>query len=543
MKRILLLALALILALLCFACGKRDGEKENNAPETEDASANAKIIGWMTYGYDKIVANVDPKAEEGNTFTIYLAKGETEGAQACVYSDTELKGNTFVLVSGNTEVITPTFYTTERTHTIRRRDWPDSLIPDRGKTVDIEAEQVLTFYVDFATTKDTPAGDYEFVYDLKNKNGKTLKTFTFKLHVWDFALPEDKTFATSFGINSTHAARFQSYYQQYYDSLLKHGISGTSLPFDILDEKADAYMSDPRVTSFAVPCHSEITDDMLLKYYEKLKSNPVWFEKAYFYPIDEPSDMAQLNEYKAHVERLNRLCPGIGVIAPYYKNIDVGGRKDQTTFMDECGTTLWCPKLNFWDDKNVYNTSDGNSPNYTGESFADRMKAMQESGDIVWTYVCNDPIDPYAQLFIDTEGVNQRAMFWQIYQRDCTGFLYWGTTAWGYRDYKNIDPWQTSYNGVGDGNGSPVYGEGFLFYPGVKLGWHLPVESIRLKIVRDGVEDIEMFYLAEEVLGKDWLVNKSMEVTDSLTTYCDDATFDKVRIEIGNALEAALAGK
>ena len=541
MKRLLLVLLALILALSCFACGKKDGKDKNDVPETEEPASKANIVGWMTYGYDKILANVNPKAEEGNTFTVYLAKGETEGAQACVYSDTDLKGNTFELVSGNTEAISWVYYTTERVHTIKRKDWPDSLMPDKGKGFDITAEQVLTVYVDFTTTKDTPAGDYEFVYDLKAKDGKVLKTFTFKLHVWDFAIPEDRTFATSFGINSTHAARFQSHYQQYYDSLLKHGISGTALPFDILDSQADAYMSDPRVTSFSVPCHSEITDEKLLQYYEKLKSNPVWFEKAYFYPIDEPSDMEQLNQYKAHVERLNRLCPGIGVIAPYYKNIKTGTNQDQTAFMDECGTTLWCPKLNFWDDKNVYGGE--NSPNYTGKTFEQRMKEMQESGDIVWTYVCNDPIDPYAQLFINTEGVNQRAMFWQIYQRDCTGFLYWGTTAWGYRDHGNIDPWKTSYNGVGDGDGRPVYGEGFLFYPGIKVGWYLPVESIRLKICRDGIEDIEMFYLAEELLGEDWLKEKSREVTATLTTYCDDATFDKVRIEIGNALEAALKNK
>jgi hypothetical protein len=166
----------------------------------------------------------------------------------------------------------------------------------------------------------------------------------------------------------------------------------------------------------------------------------------------------------------------------------------------------------------------------------------------MWTYVCNDPNNPYAQLFLDTDGVVQRLMFWQIYQRDIEGFLYW-SVCW----YHNNEPWADGGNGVlvvddpwenaksiTDGDGIPVYGEGWLLYPGVPVGYGGACPSIRAKIVRDGVDDIEMFYLAEKYLDKDWIVEKTKEGTPTLTEYVNGDKYASLRIEIGNALEAAM---
>ena len=49
-----------------------------------------------------------------------------------------------------------------------------------------------------------------------------------------------------------------------------------------------------------------------------------------------------------------------------------------------------------------------------------------------------------------------------------------------------------------------------------------------------------MFYLAEKYLDKEWLMAKTKEGTPSLTEYVDGDKFASLRIEIGNALEAAL---
>lgn len=47
-------------------------------------------------------------------------------------------------------------------------------------------------------------------------------------------------------------------------------------------------MSDPRVTAFCIPYPED--DEKLLAYWEKVNSDPKWAEKAYFYPVDEPTN-------------------------------------------------------------------------------------------------------------------------------------------------------------------------------------------------------------------------------------------------------------
>ena len=168
----------------------------------------------------------------------------------------------------------------------------------------------------------------------------------------------------------------------------------------------------------------------------------------------------------------------------------------------------------------------------------------------MWAYVCNDPNNPYAQLFLDTDGVVQRLMFWQCYQRDIEGFLYWSACWYQYKDGNDPwdedggrmvleDPWESGKS-ITDGDGIPVYGEGWLLYPGSQVGFGGACSSIRAKIVRDGVDDIEMFYLAEKYLDNNWIMEKTREGTPTLTTYSSGDKYASLRIEIGNALEAAI---
>jgi hypothetical protein len=152
-------------------------------------------------------------------------------------------------------------------------------------------------------------------------------------------------------------------------------------------------------------------------------------------------------------------------------------------------------------------------------------------------------------MFIDTEGANQRLMFWQMYQRDINGFLYWCVNYYGYKEGPHPpegttvhmqDPWKTVNTKIPNDLGKVIYGCGFLFYPGSDVGVSGAVPSIRAKIVRDGCDDIELLYLAEKYLGASWLKDKTREGTPDLTTFVKGDKFEELRIEIGNALEAAM---
>jgi hypothetical protein len=209
---------------------------------------------------------------------------------------------------------------------------------------------------------------------------------------------------------------------------------------------------------------------------------------------------------------------------------------DQTNHMYN-NSGIWCPKLCLWDDDQAY--SEFSKYFRPKESYADRMEAKRTEGTELWTYVCNDPDDPYSQLFVDTLGTNQRLLFWQIYQRNISGFLYWGTNKWvDYHDYSSlIDPWESLDNGLKDGKGNKVIGEGNIFYPGAPVGADGPLPSLRLIYVRDGCDDIELMYLAEKHLGKDWVKEKIGGATSSLTSFSDSDTLAAIREELYKEIE------
>jgi hypothetical protein len=83
-------------------------------------------------------------------------------------------------------------------------------------------------------------------------------------------------------------------------------------------------------------------------------------------------------------------------------------------------------------------------------------------------------------------------LFWQQMLYHVTGSLYWSTTYWPKRE--NGGPWTEprQYDAAN--------GDGFLLYPALE-GAAGPVASIRLKNVRDGIEDYALLRLLRNRLG------------------------------------------
>ncbi|MBO5039606.1 MAG: DUF4091 domain-containing protein [Clostridia bacterium] len=544
MKKITSVILLLCTALSLASCGG------SNKPTGGD-NKPANFKAWAFHSFEKTVVNIAPKGALNTDYTVYLCKGESEGCQVAVYSDKAIENATLTKKSGGADNIEVSVYSMNRTHKIVKKYYTDSLIPYKGKAIDVEARVILPFMIEFKTNENTEAGEYKYVYEFKDESGKVLATYNITVHVWEFELPKEKTFATSANIRSDFIAHFGVYneetYAAWYEMLLDHNMSAYRIPYGIFDPRGEKYMSDPRVTSFIVSIPTDkdnnILVDELAKIRARLKENPEWLKKAFFLPLDEPHTVEQLAKLREWEKQLTALCPEIEIMAPYYTNIQIGEGRDQTDDMAEY-TDLWCPKLCLWDDAESY----GEFLDYTpSKSFEERMNEQIAKGDRMWSYVCNDPDDPYAQLFIDTDGVNQRLMFWQMYQRDVEGFLYWAVNYYGYKsnsdsedDVTPYNPWEISNPNMTDGDGRRVYGDGYLFYPGSEVRAGLACSSIRAKIVRDGIDDIELFYLAEKYLDKDWIVNKTKEGTPTLTSYSTSDKFAALRIEIGNALEEAM---
>jgi len=406
-----------------------------------------------------------------------------------------------------------------------RMNYPDALVPFSQGTFSIEeGGENNPFYIKLYASAGTPPGEYVSTITISGADGAPQCVFHVSARVWAFTLPVTPSCETAMGISGYSIAakhgvdpsgpQAAQLYEKYYESLLEHKISPYNIPVDILSSEADAYMSDPRLTSFCIPYDAD--DTRLAALYNKVQSNPGWDAKAYFYPIDEPSTAAAYEQYAAITARLARVCPGYNMVTPFYvyKFTD-SGREYNSLVMQNGRSNIIC----------------AGSSLYDAEGFAQEAAGRAAAGDKNWWYVCCGPQGDYCNLFIHWEGIRHRILFWQ--QKDCnvTGLLYWCTTYWN--DIQ--DPWSESL--TTPWTGDSAFGDGSLMYNGNKIGIDGPVSSLRLEAVTDGIEDYEYLTMAQNQFGDGYTSDAIAKVTASLTDYTySDTVFERARYAIGSDL-------
>lgn len=411
-----------------------------------------------------------------------------------------------------------------------RMNYPDALIPFTQETFSIPDGGLNNpFYIRLYAPEDTPAGEYFSTITVGGSDGSEQCIFRICVRVWAFALPVKPSCETAMGISGYSIAvkhgvdpsgpQAAQLYKKYYEMMLEHKISPYSIPLDILSSEADAYMSDERLTSFCIPYVSD--DERLAALYNKVRSNPAWAAKAYFYPIDEPSSAAAYEQYAAITDRLARVCPGYNMVTPFYiyKFTD-GGREYNSLVMQNGRSNIICAVSNLYD-------TDG---------FAQEVARRTATGDKSWWYVCCGPQVDYCNLFIHWEGIRHRILFWQQKERNVSGLLYWCTTYWN----DVADPWSEAL--TTPWTGDSAFGDGSLMYNGNKIGIDGPVSSLRLEAVTDGIEDYEYLTLAQNRFGRSYTQEAIAKVTASLTDYTySDTAFNRARYDLGCDLSAAAA--
>ena len=101
----------------------------------------------------------------------------------------------------------------------------------------------------------------------------------------------------------------------------------------------------------------------------------------------------------------------------------------------------------------------------------------------------------WPSYMVDSPAMHQRIMPWLTWKYRMDGELYFHTIF----AYSKTDPWRTQYLFGGNGDGT-------LFYPGraqvIGGRTDIPIESLRLKFIREGYEDYEYLRLAEVAVGR-----------------------------------------
>jgi hypothetical protein len=145
---------------------------------------------------------------------------------------------------------------------------------------------------------------------------------------------------------------------------------------------------------------------------------------------------------------------------------------------------IWCPLFSL----------------HRQESAAQR----QALGESVWTYtaLCQGPPTPW--WHVDFPLLNYRVPAWMAWRDRMTGLLYWGGMSY----WRQVDdPWAQAPFYTGSGSlqqgekGIVFHGEGSLVYPARAVGYDGIVPTIRLKALRDAIEDYEYLAILQR-LGK-----------------------------------------
>ena len=399
--------------------------------------------------------------------------------------------------------------------------WPDPLLPVRQFDVPPGFTQPIWITVHAPPT--TPAGVYSGSLTVR-VDGQEAKRVDVVAEVYRFDLPRESHLKTAFALMDGFLERVYGaplrpeQRQRYGDFVLEHrlnpdDISRTAPPaledlrhyrdrglnafnvLNLVEERGQRpWVCFSELPTYTPQFKAQLTN-RLDPYMAALRKENL-LPKAYVYTFDERGKefFPIIREYFG---LMKQRYPGIHTLTTAYV-------PQNPKAMRELNVDWNCPVTS------VYRLAD-----------ADRCRA---AGFQVWSYLCCGPRYPYANWMADDPLIEARILWWQAFHQKLDGFLYWGLNIWDRpENARPIRPEQgplLDWSITSDlGNGTPLYGDGRLIYPGTNG----PIGSIRLANIRDGLEDYEYLWLLAQRTGATETARQAcLPVTDSLTHFTRD---------------------
>ena len=521
-------AVAACSALTAFSCSGKD---VLNSSLSSEPSFKAVRSTWS------VEKTEDAGAYENlSALNFSAAKGETEGAQFFVRSETDIKdyeiyssdlscGNS-VISADNVDIYAEIFtLLSESVLFVGSRGagyYPDCLIPtgvlkNNGENV-VKAGENQGFWVDVNVPEDAESGEYKGV--LTFKAGDYEKKINVNLTVFGFTMPESPALKTCYLIwndwlMDTELDNTSEKHRAYYETMLKYNVQGYSFPtanvaefVEYLTERYDG-LNCYGIPYKAVDRYTNDWDYMFGYMYaigeQCLKDGKNYFDKAYYY-LDIFYDEATSFSWRS--EQLLRIIDETDAMeesviaalenaygAPFaYADTVRGLRHAITTekYIDD--VPEWHGKLNFY------------VQNYSGLKTSveiEKYRELIESGDYeIFTYATELNDYPNPAVNISDYPITGRDVYWFDYALGVDGELYWCTncnvlctSVQGMRYATIYDPYtQATHDGVSNGGG-------YYLYPGIRYGSDEPFPSMRLAVKRDGIDDYTYMSLLNDRYG------------------------------------------
>ncbi len=471
------------------------------------------VAVWTAHSAEKVFKDAAPVTSRPAVLELRAGRGEVEAGQIVIRSKeaTRLDSASVSKLAaadgkpfeGAVELLQVVYVRWPKA----TKDYPDAL-PPLKTPLELKADECQPIWVSISVPAGTAPGEYRGEVSLKLA-GQAAFGVPVKLTVWPLAVPRRPSMRTAFGLTDNSIAEqhqvkpgspeHKALLAKYWEFLVVRRISPYSIPVDVFDPQVARYLGDERLSSFVIPYSED--EAQLRKTVEHLRAGG-WLDKGYFYVVDEPVKKEQYERLWAVCRKIQRVDPKLKIVSPYFRDPDY---LEGVTAQDMLAgyVNIWCP----------------NSHYFRPGSLAVRQRIGEEA----WWYVCCGPGEPYANLFVQMGGMSHRMLMWQQRLYDVQGLLYWSTTYWNAASTK--DPWADIAT-IKDIN-PEIGGDGSLMYPGRQVGVDGPVSSIRLEVLRDGLEDYEYLAAYEAAVGRE----KTRELIGRVVTSMSDFARDPAAIE------------
>lgn len=407
--------------------------------------------------------------------------------------------------------------------------WPDGLVPfvdhfvgeDRdGAPFDVEAGFSQGVFVDVFIPETQTPGDYTATVTV-SASGESNWTGTVTLTVWNFVLPNGLSLVSNYqysrndtcGYHTTHGNTTDCdvLHERYFEEYARHRMSPyrwktgnppytwedatQTLTVDWTGWDAEhgpyldgtfyrdgyEFMSVTLPRNFSNPpagLTQEQWDHLHWSdWADHFKQNG-WIEKLWNYLPDEP-DPDQYGSLADTAARIHAADPDLQPFVTEQYEEGLGPDID-----------IWCP------DEPLFSDSMPWPP------YPEKYEELRADGKKTWWYNCVSATlgFDYANHMVDQESTYMRIWLWLTRRYEFTGILFWRISyLWSKQDV-----WENMYS-----DRYLCQGDGTLYYPGIpsRIGGStdIPIPSIRIKVLREAMEDYEYFILLDQSGSDEWV--------------------------------------
>ncbi|MBI4621722.1 MAG: DUF4091 domain-containing protein [Verrucomicrobia bacterium] len=424
---------------------------------------------------------------------------------------------------------------TYRNETFKPDWYPDPLIPFehpvpgrklegariRAVPFDLPAGETHGFWVDLHVPANAKPGQYQGTYRVIAAGGRSVPV-PVSLTVWDFDLPRVATLVTEFGSpaermrgwyrqraadkKETEPADWEAVAAQCAQLLTEHRFNATPPPstlrpvrqpdgsFQIPDQEVEVlreFMDRYQVNALAIPRVTtaikdpELERDTLrawLAAFDRLARELDRPQTVFFtYLKDEPNTLEDYRFVQKWGRAIREAKSVVQVMVVEQPWTEPGNTGANSAWGDLYGAVdIWCPLFSL----------------HRPERGAERPAL----GETLWTYTALCQGLPTPWWHIDAPLLNYRVPAWMAWRDGMKGLLYWGGMSY----WRQVDdPWAEAPYFIGKGviqqgqKGRRYNGEGSLVYPARAVGYDGIVATVRLKALRDAIEDYEYLAILE----------------------------------------------